>query len=70
MGKKSGHREDGRNGAENGEFLAAIRVRDMVSPEGDRSPARNFRETLDNPCVSKMTPFCELIAAEDFPKSR
>ena len=35
---KSAPREEGRNDAENGESLAAIRVRNMESPDGDRLP--------------------------------
>ena len=34
--QKSGHREEGRDDAENGEFLAAIRVRNRDPPDGDR----------------------------------
>ena len=35
FGYKSGPRGDGRNGSENGAFLAAIRVLDRASPDGD-----------------------------------
>ena len=58
-GLKSGRREEGRNDAENGESLAAIRVRNRVAADGGRLPMiffRNFRKIMGNPCVSKMAP--------------
>ena len=59
MGKNRGPLENGRNDSENGEFLAAIMVRNRASPDGDRSPAifPKFRGILYNPRVSEMDPF-------------
>ena len=62
---KRGSREDGRNDAENGESVAAIRVQIRVLVRLGQIVMifpKNSRGAMGNPSVSKMHPLFKLIA--------
>ena len=66
LGSKSGPKGEGWNDAENGAFLAAIRVRNRVSGECDRLPVI-FPEILGKSRTINVSPewrICYLIKAE------